>query len=274
MKAYKYYTLTNMDKEVLRLLETHAIVTVTDSLGRIAYASDNYCDILECHAHEIIGEPHELLKSHLYAGNVYKTLWETIKIGRTWKGLLTDRSQNGKPYWLDTRIVPIKNKNTIKYVAIYNNVTQQYSENLALMERANSAQNFMESMPVFVFSVTRFGKILQVNKPFRNVGVEALRGTYIFDYLSPMCYAPFKEQMELVFAEKKPTQFELTDFDSQGKKLLYSSIISPVFNDLGEIISAGICLHEIFKEKDIEVKKDIDYEAYFKTNSLRSNKIS
>ncbi len=136
MEAINYNFDNNLNESIQSLLKDASIVTVTDSLGRLEYANDNFCEILERDVNSLIGETHELLKSHLHNEKLYKDLWRTIKMGQRWNGVLRDRSYKGKLFWLDTTIIPIRieDENTIKYVAIYNDVTKAQSQKINLLD--------------------------------------------------------------------------------------------------------------------------------------------
>lgn len=136
MEAIKYHLSNTLGNSILPLIKDNSIISITDSLGRIEYASNDFCEILGCESNVIIGETHKLLKSHLHSDELYKDLWRTIKMGQKWNGVLSDNSYNGTPFWLDTTIIPIKDtaENNTKYVAIYNNVSKIYSENTKLQE--------------------------------------------------------------------------------------------------------------------------------------------
>ncbi len=94
MEAINYNFDNNLNESIQSLLKDASIVTVTDSLGRLEYANNNFCEILKRDANSLIGETHELLKSHLHNEKLYKDLWRTIKMGQRWNGVLRDISDD------------------------------------------------------------------------------------------------------------------------------------------------------------------------------------
>lgn len=136
MEAIKYDFTDNLNGSMLDFIKENSVVTITDSRGRIEFANDNFCKIVECDANKLIGETHELFKSHLHTGKVYKNLWRTIKMGNKWQGVLSDVSASGKRFWVDTTIIPINDEtdNTRKYIALYNDVTKYHLQNIELLE--------------------------------------------------------------------------------------------------------------------------------------------
>ena len=264
MEAFKYYLPNNLNKNLLGMIEKNSIITITDSMGRIEYANDNYCSILECDESKLLGEAHELFKSHLHTGLVYKNLWETIKLGYKWNGTLDDVSERGKSFWLDTTIIPVKEENTVKYVALYKDITQHYHKNIKLSEKENKNTMFLKNIPMHILSISRYGKVLNANKSFCNVDIDDLIGTYIYDYISPSCYEIFKNNVDIVFVDKISNQFETFDFYANGRKVFYSSLISPVFDGIGVVDSATICIHETTEYKGIS-KESLDSQAKYRS---------
>jgi len=265
MEAFNYLIQDTPNENVIDILKDNAIISITDPIGRIEFANDNFCKILECNPSKLIGEPHKLLKSHLHSDKVYKDLWKTIKKGEKWHGILNDNSYNGKPFWLETTIVPIKDskKNIIKYISIYKDVTEYYKTNTSLLETNLEKSQFLRAIPLNVFSITRHGKIVKTNKGFNCSKPEDLSGTYIYDYFNWKSFESIKNNIEKAFTDKLTHQFEFLDLDTDGKKNMFSAIISPNYNDLGGVDSATIAINEITKFKGVSDKLK-DSEAKFR----------
>lgn len=251
MEAIKLHLPHNLEQSMTSLIKEHSIITITDSMSRIEYANANFCNIFERNTNHIIGETLELFKSHLHSGELYKELWRTIKMGRKWSGVLPGATTSGKTIWLDTTITPIDNNEdkNAKYFAVYKDITENYSQNIELLEQNTTQDNFLKSMPLHVFSVTKHGKILNANKAFSGSAVNELIGTYIYDYLNPESFEIFKKNIDAVYTNKSPHHFETFDYDLEGKKTNYASMATPVFNELGGMISVTLTIHEIAQQK-------------------------
>ena len=245
MEAFNYYILNELKKKnILKIIEKHSIVTITDRLGRIEYVSDCYCNILECEPNQLIGESHKLIRSHLHSGLLYKKLWETIKLGHTWKGILKGESFKGNSFWLDATIIPLKTKKTVKYLALYKDVSELQLEKEQLLEKSNKYEVFIKNIPFQIFYLSKFGKILSTNKNFRTIKVNELTDNYLFDYINPQWHKIIKSKLNEVFRKRVPNQFEVVEIDSDGRDLTYLISISPVFNKRGQLTSAILSLHE------------------------------
>lgn len=265
MEAIKYSLLSSLNDEVLGAVFENSIVSITDSLGRIEYVNSKFCKILDCNANKLVGETHELLKSPLHSDRVYKNLWRTIKMGNKWNGVLADFSKTGNPFWLDTTIIPLINEDqkSVKYLAIYKDVTKYHEKNIKLLQDDLANKKFLKKMPLNVFTISRYGKILNANKRFCDNKVNDLIDTYLYDYFSPEIFEYFKQNIDKACVDKLTHEFELYDFDTVGEKKFFSVVVSPNFDEIGVVISATIALYKITKLKSSS-NKLIDTEAKFR----------
>jgi PAS domain S-box-containing protein len=96
--------------------------------GTITYVNDKFCEITGYTREEVIGRYHNIVKHPDTPDSVFHELWKTIKNGETWKGILKNKAKDGKPYWVDTTIVPIKDQNNkiIEFMAIRHDLTELF----------------------------------------------------------------------------------------------------------------------------------------------------
>ena len=57
----------------------------------------------------------------------YKAMWDTIKLGGTWKGEFLNKKKNGKLFWEEVSISPVRNETgeIINFLAIKTDITKQ-----------------------------------------------------------------------------------------------------------------------------------------------------
>jgi len=242
-----------LKNKILSQLESNSMVTITDDLGRVEYANNVFCKTLEYDSDKVVGESHTLFKSHLHSDPLYKGLWRTLKMGKTWKGTLSETLSNGKEIWLDATIIPFKTKKEkhTRYLAIYNDVTQYKLDNKNLKEENIKSKTLFNNMPVYVFTITKHGKILNVSKKCYNKSIKDLIGTYIYDYINIDFFEVFKRNIDYVFINKTLSEFESYDLDANGKKINYSTLVSPNFNELGIVVSATLIIKQKLKKNII-----------------------
>tara|TARA_R110002049_G_scaffold297516_1_gene486636 strand:- start:178659 stop:179717 length:1059 start_codon:yes stop_codon:yes gene_type:complete len=123
--------MNTLDKRVQDILKANAIYTITDIVGKIEYANEKFCDILDFNADMLVGEFLQLFKSETPSIDNDKNLWRAISQGEKWSGDLTHKLKNGKSVWLKTTIFPIKDDRAsdYKFLSIYEDVTELKSGN-------------------------------------------------------------------------------------------------------------------------------------------------
>lgn len=87
------------------------IVSKTDMKGRIIYANQVFCDVAGYSEHELIGQPHSLIRHPDMPRCVFKLLWDTIQEGREVFAYVKNMARNGDYYWVFAHVTPSYDKN-------------------------------------------------------------------------------------------------------------------------------------------------------------------
>jgi len=94
-----------MSKEVF-LASTTMIVSETDEKGNILYANSDFCKIAAYTKDELIGQPHNIVRHSDMPKVAFEDLWNTIKSGKTWNGIVKNKTKNGDFYWVNATAYP------------------------------------------------------------------------------------------------------------------------------------------------------------------------
>jgi len=88
---------------------------------------------------EIIGKSHRALNSGYHPKEFFQNLWETVAVGRIWKGEIRNKAKDGSFFWVDTTIVPFMREDgkPYKFMSIRKDITaRKMAEALLEQERA------------------------------------------------------------------------------------------------------------------------------------------
>lgn len=102
-------------------------ISITDSNGSISYANPSFFAITEYSRDEVIGKNSRIVKSGVHDEQFYKSMWDTISSGKTWKGDICNKNKRGELFWESTVITPITDDNgrIVNYVAIKNDISKK-----------------------------------------------------------------------------------------------------------------------------------------------------
>ncbi len=102
-----------LKKEENLLKDDDELVSTTDLRGIITYVNPTFCRISGFEAHELIGKNHNIVRHPDMPSAAFKDLWQHLKTGNSWQGLVKNRCKDGRYYWVDAYVTPIVEKGKI-----------------------------------------------------------------------------------------------------------------------------------------------------------------
>ncbi len=114
------------------------MITETDTAGVITYANRKFREMTGYTKEELIGSPHSINRHPDMPKIAFQGMWEIIKSGEYWEGLVKNMARSGKYYLVVVWIKPKFDENgkIVGYIAgrkipdrgAMNNALQQYKE--------------------------------------------------------------------------------------------------------------------------------------------------
>lgn len=89
------------------------LISTTDLHGTILHCNDEFVAISGFSRDELIGQPHNIVRHPDMPPLAYKIMWEHLKAGKPWMGLVKNRCKNGDYYWVDAYVTPVTEKGKV-----------------------------------------------------------------------------------------------------------------------------------------------------------------
>jgi aerotaxis receptor len=95
------------------------IVTKTDLKGAIVYANRAFIEISGFDESELLGVNHNIVRHPDMPAEAFADLWDTVKAGKPWRGIVKNRAKNGDFYWVEAYVTPITVRGQVEgYVSV------------------------------------------------------------------------------------------------------------------------------------------------------------
>ncbi len=146
MKSNKKLSEISLENEIV-IEDDHVLISRTDTSGHIVYMSPDFLKLTGYTEKEIFQEKHSILRHPDMPEIVFKDLWNTITQGKSWTGIIKNKTKNGESFWLDTTITPIFSHKEIQgFVSVRRKVSketiQKYIHQIADLQKFEEGSNF------------------------------------------------------------------------------------------------------------------------------------
>ena len=85
-----------------------SIVSRTDTKGLIRYVNDEFIAISGFTESELLGQPHNIVRHPDMPVEAFADMWDSLKAGRPWTGMVKNRCKNGDHYWVKANATPVR----------------------------------------------------------------------------------------------------------------------------------------------------------------------
>ena len=95
------------------------ILSTTNPKGAITYVNPDFINISGFSEAELLGINHNIVRHPDMPPEAFAHMWQTLKDGRSWMGLVKNRCKNGDHYWVSAYVTPMqRNGETVEYQSV------------------------------------------------------------------------------------------------------------------------------------------------------------
>lgn len=251
-------------KQFRNAVDESSIYSTANALGIITDANKNFENISGYSKNELVGQNHNIVRHPDTPKSVFVKLWETIKAGNTWHGLVKNKRKDGSAYYVLSDVSPVyyRNGDFREYIGIRHDVSELEEYKILLKhELATTSQNLTDNLnytkqyekavntSVAIIKTDTKNIITYVNSKFLELtqysedeiigmNCESIRAEH--HQQNKEC-----EQITKRLNKGEIVEVTLSNKSKYGKNFITKSIFYPIANTNGEIIEYIQVLNDI-----------------------------
>ncbi len=214
-------------------------IVIVDGFGMILFVNPAAESLFSRPARELIGEQFGF----------------PIVAGKTTE--LDIASGDGKRVIAEMRVATTEWEGKPAYLATLRDITERKQAADRLSEVLRQQQAILDNIPTIAWLKDRSGRFIAVNEAFGKEFGQAtqdLVGKSAYDIFSPERAEKYEEECREVITSGTRKYFEESIVDPQGTTQYIEKIVTPIFDDEGEVVGITGIVHDITNSKEIEQK--------------------
>jgi len=89
------------------------ILSTTDLKGALTHVNPDFIAISGFTEQELLGNNHNMVRHPDMPPEAFADLWQTLKAGRSWMGVVKNRCKNGDHYWVNAFVTPVRHEGKV-----------------------------------------------------------------------------------------------------------------------------------------------------------------
>lgn len=128
------------------LPDNQFIYSRTDLKGVITEANEAFCNVSAYTREEMVGQPHNMVRHPDMPEAAFKDMWQDLKAGRPWRGVVKNRRKDGGYYWVVANVSPVReNGQVVGYQSVRSRPErEEITLAEAAYEKVNAGSNSLE----------------------------------------------------------------------------------------------------------------------------------
>jgi len=201
-------------------------VFITDYDGVIEYVNPAFERLTGYTKDDAIGKTPRILKSGKKTQDEYRQLWETVRAGNIFQGMVINRKKNGDLYYEEKIITPLRDEhgNITHFVSTGRDVTERIQAEEIIANEKLLSESIINSLPGVFYIIDAEGKFLRWNKNFETISG---RSSAEIATLHPLDL--FAGEEKQVITQKIQQVFTTGNADVEGCLVSKSGLETPFF---------------------------------------------
>ena len=156
------------------------IVSKTDLKGLITYCNRDFIEISGFTEQELMGKNHNIVRHPDMPPAGFEDLWDTLKQGKPWTGIVKNRCKNGDFYWVKANVTPVWERGQVMgYLSVRWKPTRSEVDGAAALYKAINERK-AKGIALEEGRVVRTGWLAKLNVLGRFLSRAGLRPKFIF----------------------------------------------------------------------------------------------
>ena len=199
--------------------QTADIVIITDRDGVIEYVNPAFEAVTGFTSAEALGRKPNIVKSGLHDKGFYRNLWDTILRGESYRGVLTNRRQDGNLYYEEKTITPLRDAHgTIThFVSTGKDISEYIHAEAAVRASEEHLRAIIETSPECITLVGADG-LIEMNAAglamIEAGSLDQVAGKPVYNLVLPEHHEAFRDHTQSVLQGNK----DILVFEIQGLK--------------------------------------------------------
>ena len=133
----------------IKLPEDLQLISSTDLKGGITHCNQAFVDVSGFSEQELIGSSHNIVRHPDMPPGAFAELWDTLKAGKPWMGVVKNRAKNGDHYWVNAFVTPVfENGEKVGFESVRVPASREQIERAeALYQRINAQKPSRRLLP-------------------------------------------------------------------------------------------------------------------------------
>lgn len=226
--------LENLQKLSTAVNQSPLAIVITKKDGNIEFVNPKYIELTGFSFEEALNKDPRILESGEQTEEFYKNLWDTIKSGQVWKGILQNKKKNGELFWESAIISPVKNEagEITHFVAVKEDITDRKNAEKALVNSELRYRRLFEAAKDGILILNAQTGIIVDSNPYITEILGYSKEQVIGQHLWELGFIKDKTASKINFKELQQQEYisyENLPFENINGEVVYVEFVSNVY---------------------------------------------